>query len=69
MTDPKPVGDAETGQSVGEASSLHSLDAVADGVIEEVLAVELTGGDESDQGLEGVAWQPRMVVGGTAGWL
>ena len=64
VADTNPIADAETSQGVGQAGSLNGLDAVADGVVEEVeLAVELAGGDQSDQGLDGVGRQPRMAVG------
>jgi hypothetical protein len=64
VTDSNPISDAETSQCVGETGSLDGLDAVADGVVEEMeLAVELAGGDESDQGLDRVGGQPRVVVG------
>jgi len=63
VADANSVTDAEASQGVGQAGSLDGLDAVADGVVEEVeLAVELAGGDQGDQGLDGVGWQPRVVV-------
>lgn len=64
VADSNTIPDAETSQSVGEASSLDGLDAIADGVVEEMeLAVELAGGDHGDQGLDGIGRQPRMIVG------
>ena len=64
VADTNPIADAQTSQSVGETSRLDGLDAIADGVVEEVqLAVELAGGDQVDQGLDGVGRQPGMVIG------
>ena len=52
----------------GETNGLYGLYAVADGVVEEVeLAVELAGGDQGDQGLDGVWRQPEMIGGCGAG--
>jgi hypothetical protein len=63
VADTNSITDAETCQSVGEAGGLNGLDAVANGVVDEVeLAVELAGGDQCDQGLDGVGRQPRVVV-------
>src|SRR6266496_2490912 len=64
VADSNPIAGAQTSQSVGETSRLDGLDAIADGVVEEVqLAIELAGGDQVDQGLDGIGRQPGMVVG------
>ena len=69
VADADPVPDAEAGQGVGKAGSLDGLDAVADGVVEQVqLAVELTGSDQGDQGLDGVGRKSGMAVGCGVSW-
>src|SRR5262249_36269564 len=64
VADSNAIADAQPSQSVGETGRLDGLDTVTDSVVEEMqLAVELAGGDQVDQGLDGVGRQPGMVVG------
>lgn len=63
MADADTVANAEAGHGVGQASRRDGVEAVADGVVEEgEVGVELAGGDQRDEGLDGIGGQPRMVV-------
>src|SRR5260370_20868660 len=64
MADADTVAEAEACRGVGETCGGDGVQAVADGVVEKgEVGVELAGGDQGDEGLDGVWGQARMVVG------